>query len=100
MKLLKTDHTSKKKFCLLSTLSSLLLQCERHPQVAPVAPTQLHKGLKCEIKKLKQKKNITRVRQSTDSCITILFSAVLYTSVGTRKPAGCPRIPATSISDY
>ena len=89
MKLLKAGHTSKRKFWLLSTLSSLLLQCEQHPRVAPVAPTQLHKGLKCESKKKKKRKNITRVRQSTDSCITIPVLSYT-TSVGTRKPAGCP----------
>ena len=72
---------------MLSTLRSLLLQCEQYPRVAPVAPTQLHKGLKCKRKNKEQKekkhtkKNPQKTLQVLSKVLILaeqfLFSAIL-----------------------
>ena len=65
---------------MLSTLRSLLLQCEQYPRIAPVAPTQLHKGLKCKRKNKEQKKN-TQTLQVLSKVLILteqfLFSVIL-----------------------
>ena len=66
----------------MSTLRSLLLQCEQYPRVAPVVPTQLHKGLKCKRKineDKEQKKNKNKLQVS--SKVLILAEQYLFPAI-------------------
>ena len=66
----------------MSTLRSLLLQCEQYPRVAPVVPTQLHKGLKCKRKineDKEQKKNKNKLQVS--SKVLILAEQFLFLAI-------------------
>ena len=62
---------------MLSTLWSLLLQCEQYPRVAPVAPTQLHKGLKCKRKNKEQKKKHTKKKQQQRKTLQVLSKVLI-----------------------
>ena len=66
---------------MLSTLRSLLLQCEQYPRVAPVAPTQLHKGLKCKRKINEDKEQKKNKTLQVSSKVLILAEQFLFPAI-------------------
>ena len=69
----------------MSTLQSLLLQCEQYPRVAPVVPTQLHKGLKCK-RKINEDKEQKKNKNKLSSKVLILAEQFLFPAIRVAIP--------------